>query len=121
MNVLVSSSCPSAPYEWRVDTQAATSLTMLCLALDPGISLLTSLSSSTSAIQISLGLIVLCVVSRRSKKDLNADATKNEGRDEVLDCALVNQGVSDASRQVHMSPSRSVMLSDCERILICFF
>ena len=50
----------------------------------------------------------------RNKKDLSADATKNEGRDEVLDRALVNQGVSDASRQVHMSPSRFVKLSDCE-------
>ena len=93
---------------------AAIQLTILRLALAPGISLLTFPSSSTNAIQISLGLIVLCEVSKRNKKDLNADATKNEGRDEVLDCALVNQGVSDASRQVHMSPSRSVMLSDCE-------
>ena len=72
-------------------------------------------------IPISLGLTVSCEVSRRSKEDLNADATKNEGRDEVLDCALFNQGVNDASQQVHMSPSRSVMLSDCERVLICFF
>ena len=93
---------------------AAINLTIMRLALAPGISLLTFLSSSTSAIPISLGLTVLCEVSRRSKEDLNADATKNEGRDEVLDCALVNQGVSDASRQVHMSPSLSVMLSDCE-------
>ena len=100
---------------------AAINLTILRLALAPGISLLTFLSSSTSAIPISLGPTVLCEVSRRSKEDLNADATKNEGRDEVLDCALVNQGVNVASQQVHMSPSRSVMLSDCERILICFF
>ena len=100
---------------------AAINLTILRLALVPGINLLTFLSSSTSATQISLGPTVLCEVSRRSKEDLNADATKNEGRDEVLDCALVNQGVNVASQQVHMSPSRSVMLSDCERILICFF
>ena len=99
---------------------AAFNLTILRLALAPGISLLTFLSSSTSAIPISLGLTVLCEVSRLSKEDLNADATKNEGRDEVLDCALVNQGVNDASQQVHMNPSRPV-LSDCERVLICFF
>ena len=93
---------------------AATNLTILRLALAPGISLLTFLSSSTSAIQISLGQTVLCEVSRPSKEDLNADATKNEGRDEVHDRALVNQGVSDASRQVHMSPTHSEKPSDCE-------
>ena len=93
---------------------AAVNLTILRLALAPGISLLTFLSSSTSAIPISLGLAVLSVVSRRSKEDLNADATKNAGRDEVHDRALVNQGVNDASRQVHMSPSHSEKPSDCE-------
>ena len=93
---------------------AATNLTILRLALVTGISLLTFLFSSTFATSIYPDLAVLCVVSRRNKKDLNADAAKNEGRDEVLDCALVNQGVSDASRQVHMSPSRSEKLSDCE-------
>ena len=71
---------------------AAIQLTILRLALVPGISLLTFPSSSTSAIQISLGLIVLCEVSRPSKEDSNADATKNVGRDEVLVRALVNQG-----------------------------
>ena len=120
-NVLVFSSCPSAHTNglW-IRTAAKNSIT-LRLALDPGIKPLTFLCFSTSAIQISLGLTVLCEVSRPSKEDLNADATKNEGRDEVLVCALVNQGVNDASQQVHMSPSRSVLLSDCERILICFF
>ena len=108
------SSCPSDHTNGVWIRMAAINLTILRLALAPGISLHTFLSSSTSAIPISLGLTVLCEVSRRSKEDLNADATKNEGRDEVLDCALVNQGVNDASQQVHMSPSRSVMLSDCE-------
>ena len=93
---------------------AATNLTILRLALAPGISLPTFLYFSTFATPLYPDPAVLCVVSRRNKKDLNADATKNEGRDEVLDCALVNQGVSDASRQVHMSPSRSEKLSDCE-------
>ena len=116
-----SSSCPSDHTNGVWIRMDAFNLTILRLALAPGINLLTFLSSSTSAIQISLGLAVLCVESKPSKEDLNADATKNEGRDEVLVCALVNQGVNDASQQVHMSPSRSMMLSDCERILIrCF-
>ena len=63
---------------------AAIKLTILRLALAPEISLLICPSSSTFAIQISLG----CEVSRLSKEDLNADATKNVGRDEVLVCAL---------------------------------
>ena len=37
-----------------------------------------------------------------------------------FDCALVNQGVNDASLQVHTCSSCSMMLSDCERILISF-
>ena len=61
---------------------AAIRLTILRLALAPGISLLICPSSSTFAIQISLGPIALCEVSRLSKEDLNADAT------EVLVCAL---------------------------------
>ena len=75
---------------------------------------------STFAKQISLGPIALCEVSRPSKEDLNADATKNVGRDEYLVCALVKQGVNDASLQVHTCSSCSMMLSDCERILISF-
>ena len=117
----VFSSCPSVHMNGVWIRMAATNLTILRLALAPEINLLIFLSSSISAILISLGLTVLCEVSRPSKEDLNADATKNEGRDEVLVRALVNQGVSDASQQVHMCPSCYMMLSDCERILICFF
>ena len=90
---------------------AAINLTILRLALATEINLLIFLSSSISAIQISLGLTVLCEVSRRSKEDLNADATKNEGRDEVLDCALVNQGVSDASQKSSHVP---ILLYDAQ-------
>ena len=80
---------PKRPYEWRVDSHCLLlKLTILRLAWVPGISLLICLSSSTFAIQRSLGLIALCEVSRLSKEDLNADATKNVGRDEVLVCAL---------------------------------
>ena len=107
-NVLAFSSCPSDHTNGVWIRMAAIKLTILRLALAPGISLLTFPSSSTSAIQISLGLIVLCEVSRPSKEDLNADATKNVGRDEVLVCALVNQGVNDASLQVHTCSSCSI-------------
>ena len=62
---------------------AAFKLTILRLALAPGISLLICPSSSTFAIQISLGPIALCEVSRLSKEDLNADAIKNVDRDKV--------------------------------------
>ena len=111
---------PKRPYEWRVDSHGCYKIDNSALGLGPGISLLTFPSSSTSAIQISLGLIALCEVSRPSKEDLNADATKNVGRDEVLVCALFNQGVNDASLQVHTCSSCSMMLSDCERTLISF-
>ena len=87
-NVLVFLSCPSVHTNGVWIRMAAIKLTILRLALAPGISLLTFPSSSTSAIQISLGLIALCEVGRPSKEDLNADATKNVGRDEVLVCAL---------------------------------
>ena len=90
----------------------ARKLTILRLALAPGISLLTFPSSSTSAIQISLGLIVLCEVSRPSKEDLNADATKNVGRDEVLVRALVNQGRFAFSLCLCLSPNVHSCLSD---------
>ena len=119
-NVLVFLSCPSVHTNGVCIRMAALKLTIQRLVLAPGISMPTFLSSSTSAIQISLGLIVLCEVSRPSKEDLNADATKNVGRDEVLVCALVNQGVNDASLHVHSCSSCSMMLSDCVRILICF-
>ena len=88
VSALVSSSCPSAHMNGVWIHMAATKLTILRLALDHGINLLTCPSSSTFAIQISLGLIALCEVSRPSKEDLNANATKNVGRDEVLVCAL---------------------------------
>ena len=91
---------------------AAIKLTILRLALAPGISLLTFLSSSTSAIQISLGLIVLCEVSRLSKEGLNADATKNVGRDEVLVCALVSQGRFAFSLCLCLSPNVRSCWSD---------
>ena len=71
---------------------AATNLTILRLALVRGISLVTSLFSSTCATPIYPDPAVSCVVSKRNKKDLSADATTNEGRDEVHDHALVHHG-----------------------------
>ena len=87
-NVRVFLSCPSAHMNGVWIRVAAIKLIILRLDLAPGISLLIGPSSSTFAIQISLGPIALCEVSRLSKEDLNADATKNVGRDEVLVCAL---------------------------------
>ena len=75
-NVLAFSSCPSVHTNGVWIRMAAIILTILRLALAPGISLLTFLSSSTSATPIYPGLTVLCVVSRPSEKDLNADANK---------------------------------------------
>ena len=83
-NVLAFLSCPSVHMHGVWIRMAAIKLTILRLALAPGISLLICPSSSTFAIQISLGPIALCEVSRLSKEDLNANATKNVGRDKVL-------------------------------------
>ena len=69
VSVLVSSSCPSDHTNGVWIRMAATSLTMLRLALVPGISLLTSLFSSTFATPIFLDPAVLCAVSRHNKKD----------------------------------------------------
>ena len=88
-NVLVSSSCPSAHMNGVWIRMAATNLTVLRLALVPGISLLTSLFSSTFVYP---DPAVSCVVSRHNKEDLSADTTKNECRDDVHDRALVHQG-----------------------------
>ena len=87
-NVLVFLSCPIVHMNGVWIRMAAIKLTILRSVLAPEISLLICPSSSTFAIQISLGLIALCEVNRLSKEDLNADATKNVGRDEVLVCAL---------------------------------
>ena len=75
---------PKRPYEWRVDSHGCYKIDNSALGLGPRISLLICPSSSTFAIQISLGPIALCEVNRLSKEDLNANATKNVGRDKVL-------------------------------------
>ena len=112
---------PKRPYEWRVDSHGCYKIDKSALGLGPrdqSAHLPVFLHLRNTDI---LGLIALCEVSRPSKEDLNADATKNVGRDEVLVCALVNQGVNDASIHVHTCSSCSLMLSDRVRILICFF
>ena len=83
VNVLVSSSCPSAHTNGVWIHMVATNLTMLRLALDPGISLLTSLCFSTFATPIFPDPAVSCVVSKHNKEDLSADTTKNVYRDDV--------------------------------------
>ena len=82
-NALAFLSCPSVHMNGVWIRMAAIKLTILRLALAPGISLLICPSSFTFATQISLDPAALCEVKRLSKEDLNANATKNEGRDEV--------------------------------------
>ena len=80
-NVLAFLSCPSVHMNGVWIRMAAVKLTILRLALAPGISLLICLSSFTFAIQISLDPAALCEVNRLSKEDLNANAIKNVDRD----------------------------------------
>ena len=115
VSVLVSSSCPSAYMNGVWIHIAVTSLTMQRLALDLGINLLTSLCSSTFATLIFLDPAVSCVVSKHNKEGMIANITILSVRsNDAHDHAPVHQGVSDASRQDHMSPSRSEKLSDWE-------
>ena len=96
---------------------AATNLTILRLALAPGIILLTFLFSSTFATSIYPDLAVQCVVSRRNKKDLNADATKNENRDEAHDRAPVCQGHVSVSFLTPLRLPVSLLLVICTSYL----
>ena len=75
VNVLVSSSCPSAHMNGVWIHMAATSLTMQRLALDLGINLLTSLCFSTFATPIYLDTAVLCAVSKLNKEGMIANTT----------------------------------------------
>ena len=115
VSALVSSSCPSAHMNGVWIHMAATSLTMQRLALDLGINLLTSLCSSTFATPIFPDPAVSCAVSKHNKEGLTTNITNlSVRRNDAHDHAPVHQGVSDASRQDRMSPSRSEKLSDCE-------
>ena len=120
VSALVSSSCPSAHMNGVWIHMAATCSTMQRLALDLGINLLTSLYSSTYATPIFPDPAVSCAVSKHNKEGLTANITNlSVRRNDAHDHAPVHQGVSDASRQDHMSPSRSKKLSDCECVLRC--
>ena len=67
---------------------AVTNLTMLRLALVPGISLLTSLYSSTFATPIYPDPAVLCAASKLNKEGMIADIIKlNEQRNDAHDHA----------------------------------
>ena len=115
VNARGSSSCPSAHMNGVWIHMAATSLTMQRLAWDHGINLLTSLCSSTYATQIFPDPAVSCAVSKHNKEDLTANITNlSVPRNDAHDHAPVHQGVRDASRQDHMSPSPSKKRSDCE-------
>ena len=77
---------------------AATNLTMLRLALDPGISLLTSLCFSTFATPIYPDPAVLCAVSKLNKEGMIANIIKlNEPRNDAHDHAPGRQDVRDDS------------------------
>ena len=108
-------SCPSAHMNGVCIHMAATSLTMQRLALDLGINLLTSLCSSTFATPIFQDPAVSCAVSKHNKEGTIANITNlSVRRNDAHDHAPLHQGVHDASRQDHMSPSRSEKLSECE-------
>ena len=98
VNVLVSSSCPSAHMNGVWIHMAATNLTMLCLALVPGISLLTSLYFSTFATPKNPDPAVLCAVSKLNKEGMIANIIKlNVPRNDARDHAPGRQGVRDDS------------------------
>ena len=110
VSALVSSSCPSAHMNGVWIRMAATSLTMLRLALDHGINLLTSLCSFTFATPIFPDPAVSCAVSKHNKEGLTANITNlSVPRNDAHDHAPVHQGVRDASRQDHMSLLRSAV------------
>ena len=94
---------------------AATNLTMLRLALVPGISLPTSLYFSTFATSIYLDPAELCAVSKLNKEGMIANIIKlNVPKNDAHDHAPGRQDARDASRHDHVSPSLSKKLSDCE-------
>ena len=79
---------PKRPYEWRVDSHGCYKIDNSALGLGP--------RDQSAHLPVFLHLrntnildpIALCEVSRLSKEDLNANATKNVGRDKVLVRAL---------------------------------
>ena len=106
---------PKRPYEWRVDSHGCYKFDNAALGLGPGINLLTSLCSSTFATPIFPDPAVLCAVSKLNKEGMIANITNlSVPRNDARDHAPVHQGVHDASRQDHMSPSLFKKLSDCE-------
>ena len=115
MNVLVFLLCQSDLTSGVSIHMAATCLTMRCLAWDLETNLLIFRCSFIFAIPICPDPAVSCVVSKDNKEDLSADITNlSVRRNDAHDHAPVHQGGNDASRQDHMSPSRSEKLSDCE-------
>ena len=105
---------PKRPYERRGDTHGCYKFDNA--ALGPRVTKpLTFLCSFISAPPTCLAPTASCAVSKHNKEGLSADITNlSVRRNDAHDHAPVHQGVSDASRQDHMSPSRSEKLSDCE-------
>ena len=91
---------------------AAASLTTQRLAFDLETNLLISLCFFIFALLIFPDPAVSCAVSKHNKEGLTANMTNlSVRRNDAHDHAPAHQGVSDASRQDHMSPSRSEKLS----------
>ena len=97
-NVLASSSCPSAHTNGVWIRMAAIKLTILRLALAPGISLLTSLYFFTFATSIYPDPVALCAVSKLNKEGMIGDIIKlNEPRNNAHDHAPDPQDIRDDS------------------------
>ena len=91
-SVLVFSSCQNDLTSGVSTHMVATNLTMRCVAWDLETNLLIFQCSFIFVIPICPDPAVSCEVTKHNKEDLSADTTKNEGRDEVHDRALVHQG-----------------------------
>ena len=100
---------------WCVDSHGCYKFGNAALGLGPWINLLTSLCFSTFATPVFQDPVVLCAVSKHNKEGMIANITNlSVPRNDARDHAPVHQGVRDASRQDHMSPSPSKKVSDCE-------
>ena len=100
---------PKRPYEWRVDSHGCYKFDNAALGLGP--------RDQSPHLHVFLHLrntnhpgpsSISCAVSKHNKTNLSM-----RGND-AHDHAPVHQGVGDAARQDHMSPSRSKKLSDCD-------
>ena len=106
---------PKRPYEWRVDSHRCYKFDNAALGLGP--------RDQSAHLPVFLhlrntnlpGPSSIMRSEQAQQEGLTANITNlSVRRNDAHDHAPVHQGVSDASRQDHMSPSRSEKLSDCE-------